>query len=138
MLIIEIGSVWTLAGGWPGIYEWKDGIGHDARFDYPMGLALTSDGNKLYVSDACGIRQVDTNTGLYFASLCVLFCISSLFICLSLLALTSDGDPLYVSNSCGIRQVDTNTGFHFCTFLFLVDLSLYFFFSTFFANICVS
>ena len=56
--ISEDGDVSTLAGsGTPG---WRDGSGHDAAFDGPMGLALGEDG-RLFVADAYNhrIRVID-------------------------------------------------------------------------------
>lgn len=48
------GTVSTLAGGTPGT---GDGVGTDAHFDYPQGLAVDS-GGTVYVADSFGIRKV--------------------------------------------------------------------------------
>ncbi|HEX9078889.1 MAG TPA: hypothetical protein VF795_04835 [Desulfuromonadaceae bacterium] len=53
-------SVTTIAGA-PGIGGWTDGVGKDARFQYPA--RITTDGSYLYVTDfiANTIRRIDPN-----------------------------------------------------------------------------
>ncbi len=59
---MESGFLSTLAGS--AISGYQEGFGAEARFWEPMGLALTSDGKTLYVSDQMNncIRKIDTST----------------------------------------------------------------------------
>lgn len=56
------GTVTTIAGGTVGE---QDGIGTAAQFDFPVGLAISSDGKLLYISDYDNhtIRQLTLATG---------------------------------------------------------------------------
>lgn len=56
------GQVKTIAG-MPGEAGYKDGVGFDARFSYPRGIAV--DGDYLYVADTGNnvLRRVNKNTG---------------------------------------------------------------------------
>ncbi|EOD05159.1 hypothetical protein EMIHUDRAFT_220272 [Emiliania huxleyi CCMP1516] len=60
---VAIGAVTTLAGsGWGGD---ADGVGVAAQFYYPHGVAISSDGGALFVSDMDNhkIRRVEVATG---------------------------------------------------------------------------
>ncbi|HEU4521888.1 MAG TPA: NHL repeat-containing protein [Thermoanaerobaculia bacterium] len=56
------GAVTLLAGESEGSGDVRDGTGADARFDYPLGIALAADGS-LIVSDyrGCTIRRITTS-----------------------------------------------------------------------------
>ena len=55
------GAVTTLAGQ-PGNAPPTDGIGLEARFEAPGGLALDPDGSRILVADGSAIRAVDLDT----------------------------------------------------------------------------
>ena len=58
------GSVTTVAG-MPGSAGLVDGVGEDARFNYPYGIAISPDGETLFVADGSTnhcIRRVDLAT----------------------------------------------------------------------------
>lgn len=59
---MQSGFTSTLAGGLRGF---SDGVGTNAQFDQPYGLALTRDGRYLYVGDSGNgkIRKIDVLTG---------------------------------------------------------------------------
>ncbi len=62
LIDLNAGTVSTLAGGpTPG---GADGVGTAAQFDEPVGVALSSDGNTLYISDYLNhvIRALDLTT----------------------------------------------------------------------------
>ena len=67
------GTNWvvTTIGGWPNIQGCADGVGQNARFNSPRGIAIDHDG-KFYISDAANntirIGRVDAGTavGLQF------------------------------------------------------------------------
>jgi DNA-binding beta-propeller fold protein YncE len=64
VLDLAMGTVSTLAGE-PERSGFEDGVGSDALFDGPLGLALTPDGSTLYVSEFGNrtLRRVDVATG---------------------------------------------------------------------------
>jgi sugar lactone lactonase YvrE len=58
------GAVTTIAGA-AGQAAYADGTGGDARFNTPIGVALSADGHSLYVADSANrsIRAVDVQSG---------------------------------------------------------------------------
>lgn len=63
--VTPAGVVSTLAGAGPASPGYLNGIGAAAKFSYPAGVAVTGDGNTVYVSDTGNnaIRRIVTGTG---------------------------------------------------------------------------
>lgn len=55
----------TIAGGGAGSRGYKDGPADEARFAWPYGVAVSPDGNTVYVADSGNnrIRSIDVNAG---------------------------------------------------------------------------
>jgi cysteine-rich repeat protein len=53
------GQVTTVAGDGTCTLSFRDGLGTAARFYSPQGMALSADGNTLYVTDYTAVRKVD-------------------------------------------------------------------------------
>ena len=60
---VATGAVTTVAGS--GITGSADGVGDAARFDFPIGIAISQDGSALFVADYENhkIRRVEVATG---------------------------------------------------------------------------
>ncbi|KAL1529166.1 hypothetical protein AB1Y20_000125 [Prymnesium parvum] len=119
-ITISSGVVTTLAGS--GSAATADGTGAAASFNFPIGLAVLSDGTTLFVAEHAGhrIRQIATGTGVVTtlagsgtASYDDGTGAAASFNFPRFLALSPDDSTLYVSQTWGdwanVRQIDVSS-----------------------------